>query len=244
MNIFIKLLMILGDFMPITPASFSQQGNVHVEDVSVNDFMNETLVAVNDQLKERNLQLRFSDILSGGNYLLVLKEKDCPERPIDIIDPKALDETSLKSKEELVTEIINKIDQHLLAEKTEGIFISSSGSKFDVRNLKDHHFDIDPEGYIRIDGYRICVNRGENRYIILKAEQLRSYTIHRLVKEGEGVRSFDDYDVVRLNGGGMFIDTTKTIKIDQENFFPLLRDSLTPELRDNLRNWFAHYSAP
>jgi hypothetical protein len=165
------------------------------------------------------------------------------EEPIDMIDMKALDETSVKSAEDLAQEIGAKVKQHLAAKKMKGMVISSSGSKIDTRGLKNHHVSIDEADFLLVDGHRLAIQTENKEFWVLRAPVFRSYTISRWVNEGNYIRAFDDYDLVRKNGKGMLIDCSKVhrlaveqlversrgaAKSDSGEYFLVERDEMTP----------------
>lgn len=139
-----------------------------------------------------------------------------------------------------------KVRQHLTAKKTQGVIFSNSGSKFDSRNLDKHLIGIDDKGYLTFNDRRV-VFISDKGWTPLKAERLRSYTMMRFVEENDGVRIFDDYDFIRRNEKGMFIDS-QLMKIplealgpDQQDakhydgyYFRVQRDILSPSLKERL----------
>ena len=147
------------------------------------------------------------------------------EEPIDMIDLKALDEISIKSEDDLATEIVHKVKQHLAAKKMAEIIFSTSGSKFDTRLLKNHTVSIDEADYLTVDNHRIAIETSNKEYWVLKAPNLRSYTIARLINEGDKVRIFDDYDLVRENKTGMLIDVSKVHNLAIEQLVERSRPS-------------------
>lgn len=220
-------------------------------------IFDEAIKLANKELEKENAVLFFKNqvpvdpvtttIDFKRNILLGIKIGE-QEEPIDIIDIKALDEVSIKPKDALAEEMIQKVRQHLLAKKTEGIAISSSGSKFDTRKLQNHTFEIDAQGYARIDDKRI-VTPTQNGQWVLKAQSLRSYTILRLVEDDQKVRLFDDYDLVRQNNKGMFVEPAKVNKfalseieegarkdaeIYEGGYLSLGRDEMTQDLKNRL----------
>lgn len=176
------------------------------------------------------------------NLLLAIQTKDGAE-PIDILDLKALDETSLKPEDLLVEEVIEKVRQHLAAKKTQGILFSSSGSKLDQRLLDENQFAIDGNGYLRLNGNRLCVSVSDTESKPLQACQLRTYTIIRAVLEGHCVHLFDEYDLVRLNKRTMFIDLTVVHHDPEGSYYFLERGASTPFLNAKLEAWFQKFAA-
>ncbi len=142
------------------------------------------------------------------NMLLGIRVGD-QEEPIDMIDLKALDEVSIKSVDDLAKEIVHKVKQHLVAKKIAEIIFSTSGSKLDTRLLKNHTVSIDAADYLTVDNCRIVVETSNKEYWVLQAPNFRSYTIVRLINEGNKIRVFDDYDLFRENKKGMLIDASR-----------------------------------
>jgi hypothetical protein len=218
----------------------------------------DALLSANEQLKGENVSVLFKDhipqqpVASGidcSRNILLGIQKDGREELIDIVYMKSLDENFIKPVDVLAEEIVRKVKQHLLAKQAEGILFSASGSKFDPRKLTKNTFGIDQEGYIRVNNNRVAYLTGEG-YRVIKAEVLRSYTITRLIEEGEIIRFFDDYDPVRRNNRGMFIDPTKLQQLvhtqldegsrkDAKNYdggYVLIgRDELTIETKQRLQ---------
>ena len=172
----------------------------------------------------------------------------CGEEPIDIVDLKGLDETTIKPADALAREIVLKVKQHLLAKKTDGIIFSSTGTKFDPRFLGIHRFGMDEKGYLLIDNARVLYGN-EKVFRVIKADVFHTYTICRVVAEGSGVRVFDDYDLVRENNRGMFVDCKSRMWVPPKNlleefredataykrdYVQLKRDELTPELKGRI----------
>lgn len=149
------------------------------------------------------------------NMLLGIQSGDQQE-PIDMIDMKALDEVSIKSKDQLATEISRKAKQHLAAKKIKKIIISSAGSKLDTRSLKNHTVFIDADDFLLVDGHRLATQTENHEYWVLRTPVFRSYTISRLLEEGNKIRLFDDYDLVRENLKGMLIDVSKVHHLAKE----------------------------
>lgn len=192
------------------------------------------------------------------NLLLGISQGTHKE-PIDIIDMKEIDETLLKSADTLAKEIVLKVKQHLAAKKTQGILISSSGSKFDIRKLTKHQVAIDTQGYLRIDDTRLAYPTQKGNWI-LKAENLRSYTIIRVIEEKEGIiRLFDDYDLKRANNLGMITNLSKIITLATKElleesqgdandyngkYFIVERDTLTWETKQGLLDMLNTFASP
>jgi hypothetical protein len=152
------------------------------------------------------------------------------EELIDIISLKTVDGQGIKTSEVLGAEILKKVHQHCIAKKTEGILFSASGSKLDVRALKENRVSIDAEGYLRINDYRLVLLSGPIP-VILQAQQLRSYTIVRFIEEKGTIRIFDDYDLQRPDNKGMYVNLEEL----HEGMLVVHRDLLTDSLKQRLR---------
>lgn len=137
--------------------------------------------------------------------------------------------------------------------------ISSSGSKFDVRQLKDHSLNIDQQGYLRVDNNRVVFSAAEKGFLVIKAENLRSYTIIRVLAEDGRIQFFDDYDLVRRDNEKMFIDIGKAHQLvvnlfckdsaEDAKTFPgeyvfLWRDNFTAEEKKHLSEILKTYQIP
>ena len=59
------------------------------------------------------------------------------------------------SVEELSQDIYEKAIDHLLAMNDRTVFITSLGTKYNTSHLKKHAFEIDSQGYLRVNGLRI-----------------------------------------------------------------------------------------
>jgi hypothetical protein len=192
------------------------------------------------------------------NMLLGIREGH-HEEPIDMIDLKALDEISIKSVDELAEEIVHKVKQHLAAKKIVGIIFSTSGSKLDTRLLKNHTVSIDAADYLAVDHRRVVVETDNKEYCVLKAPTFRSYTIFRLINEGNKVRIFDDYDLFRENKKGILIDVSKVHNLTIEQlversrpsaetykggYFLLERDEITQPTTHRLYEILSEISPP
>ncbi len=188
------------------------------------------------------------------NILLGVRT-DTGEEPIDIVDLKGLDESTIKPADALAREIVLKVRQHLVAKKTEGIVISSSGTKFDPRFLGIHSFGIDGQGYLLIDRCRVLYG-DESPFRVIKAEIFHTYTICRVIAEKGGIRLFDDYDLVRRNNLGMFVDTSSRTWVTsialmeefqadarayEEHYVVLMRDELTPAKKESVIDCYRQF---
>lgn len=184
---------------------------------------------------------------------------DGHQEPIDIVDIKALDEKSVKSPEDLAQEITQKAIQHVAAKTTTGIVFTDSGSKIDPRLLKENHqLSIDTAGYLQVDGHRLGIQE-EQGFRVLKAAAFRSYTISRWIEEENRIRIFDDYDLVRTNRKGMYIDLSKVHRFAvkqlveshresangyQNGYYQIHRDTMSPQTLTKLRQMFIKIPSP
>ncbi len=233
------------------------------------NFLDEILSKVNEVLNREDLHVQFlahvpdqpsvTGIDPMRNLLLSLRSQG-REEPIDILDLKALDEASLKPLELIVVEVIAKVYQHLSAKKTEGIIFSSSGSKFDLRKLKKGDAAIDDKGYLTIYGKRVVMSSQDEQVVPIKAERIRSYTIIRLIQDERfRIRICDDYDLIRLNEKGMYIDPAgvhtfalekiaSAFRDDAKDYngkyLEVSRDRLTPSLKDKLLKKMLEFPSP
>ena len=144
------------------------------------------------------------------------------DEPIDIIDLKGLDETTIKSVDALALEMVLKVRQHLVAKKTKGIFISRMGTKFDHRFQMFESFRCDEEGYLRFYDCRLLYLQ-KMHYRVIKADEFHSNTVCRILDVPLGIRLFDDYDLVRRDHRGMFIETDVKIRIPLEDVAKMFR---------------------
>lgn len=205
------------------PVQFVNHGHKSIEALEKSEAyhtLNQAIEISNKMLDQDKVWVTFIQQLSPHppekpelldpqyNMLLGIQIGDRQE-PIDMIDLKALDEKSIKSAEGLAQEIVQKTKQHLAAKKIKEILISSSGSKFDTRKLQEHALSIDEADFLLVDGHRLAIETEDREYWVLRAPVFRSYTISRWVNEGEKIRAFDDYDLVRRNSRGMRVDVSK-----------------------------------
>ena len=158
------------------------------------------------------------------------------EELIDIVYLQCATGDALKTFNQLGEEILKKVAQHLAAKKTAGICISASGSKFDTRGLTKNKVSIDSAGYLTVNGQRITVFLGE-KYIELLAERLRGYTILRFIEEEGAIRIFDEYDLMRADKKGMYIDLKGPSPV-------IKRDELTDKMKEHLREILGRIPRP
>ncbi len=224
---------------PIFSSPFARNGIPLASTPSseITSYFNDALELANKALQPQGIELvliqhvdpqqphkEFID--PSCDLLLGIKLEGTEEvEPIDILDVKALQEDQIKTPIDLHKEMLNKVGQHLLAKTTSGIAFSASGSKFDTRKLQDHTFTIDPQGYARMDSHRLAMETPKGEFFIVPADRMRSYTILRLIEEGEGIiRITDDHDPVRSNSRGMFVNTSTVHQITVDKLLPRCQD--------------------
>lgn len=190
-------------------------------------------------LKHQVPQAPKSASIDPERNLLLGIEIDGVEEPIDIVHLKGPDQTVLKTDAALGTEIVKKVKQHLLAKKTASIFISGSGSKLDTRALKENRVSIDPEGYLNINDHRILALFGKEP-TEFHADWLRSYSIMRFVEMDGVVRIFDEYDLLRADKKGMYVDPHK----HHGSYLVIQRDQLSDAMKARLQKVLASIPAP
>lgn len=98
----------------------------------------------------------------------------------------------LKSVEAFATEIMNKVEEHLATEKDSGILISKAGSKYSTAKLTVSTLSIDPQDYLRVNGYRIRAH-GKDDWI-LSASSLRGHHVMVFKEEDECLYLEDEGD--------------------------------------------------
>jgi hypothetical protein len=147
--------------------------------------------------------------------------------PIDIVYLRQMPQEpeKLKSVEELTRDIFEKAVRYSASVGAPHTLITSSGTIIQTGHLKKHRFEIDPQGYIRIDALRI-VCKGSDGYMPIKASQLHSHT--KLVPEeleGDVFNITDDFDKIRTDGRqGMFCVTKKADVIAIAKIMPARRE--------------------
>lgn len=230
-------------------------------DEMIDALFREALKQVNEELKSLEVTVFFmghdlaKPVPALVNYrenLILGIEYKGQKRPISIFDLKALDEKSIKTVEDQVNEMKNKVLQHLAATKTKGILFSSTGTKFDSRVLQGHQVLIDEKDYLIVDGHRIAYPIPNGSFLVLKAGRLASYTMIALVNEDpKRIRMVDSYDLVRLDNRGMYINVETVhqiavealLKESQEEaigytagYYLFGRDQFTDQLKERLYN--------
>ncbi|HEY2811045.1 MAG TPA: hypothetical protein VGJ00_06640 [Rhabdochlamydiaceae bacterium] len=160
------------------------------------------------------------------NQLLEIQQEGQRE-PIDIVSLQCTNTGAIKTAEELGKEIVHKVNQHLIAKKIAGICFSASGSKLDVRALKENRVAIDSEGYLTANGRRVLAMIKEKPEE-LQAERLRSYTILRFIENDGVIRIFDEFDLVRPDSKGMYIDLSGPAPC-------IKRDQLSDKIKQDLK---------
>lgn len=198
----------------------------------------EAIDYANARLKKKNAVAVFKNQLpeepltpwiDANRNLLLGVQIHGREEPIDIIYLKTLDGNCIKTSQILGYEIIQKVEQHLLAKTIKEILISESGSKFDTRALTKNKISIDLEGYIRVNDHRLVVLTSQGA-VEIQAKQLRSYTILRFIEENGIIRIFDDFDLLRQDNRGMYLDPEKL----HDKFIVIQRDELTAKTKEHL----------
>jgi hypothetical protein len=240
----------------VKPVEYPSRG-ISIEGAEkTSELFAEALKRANKELAAEGVVVLLKDPVDHTKNLTLWIQKDGVERPISIFDLKALDEVSLKSVEAMATEIVLKVKQHVTAEKTKGILISTSGSKFDGRRLENHELAIDVAGYITVDGNRLL--HGGSKYVI-PAERWSSYTVIRFLEDGDLLWPFDDYDLARENEKGACIDLTTVKKLSAEelmersregavgyhgSYFVCERPTLKPEDKQRLYTELCKFPVP
>lgn len=245
---------VLGSY---SRAEFEAEGTprVALEPAAVQARFDAALVRANEELAEEGTVFYLHQLPREPvsecvdperNILLGVRTAKGGEEPIDSIDLKGLDESTLKSLDALAGEIVQKVRQHLLARKTEGILFSASGTKFDTRMVPRDTLGIDAQGYLRIHSCRVLYGE-KPPFLVIKAEIFHSYTVCRVIAERGCVRLFDDYDLVRRNCRGMVVQTSgrmwapprdlqeafqEDARVYDEDYVHLTRDELTPQNKE------------
>ena len=83
--------------------------------------------------------------------------------------------SGLKDACDLAAEIVTKVEEHLTAIEDPDILISKARSKYSTEKLTTCILSIDPQDYLRVNGYRIRAH-GDDDWI-LSASSLRSHNI-------------------------------------------------------------------
>jgi len=140
--------------------------------------------------------------------------------PIDIFAIKY--DGKWKTHDAIVRELKDKVEQHEALRAREDILISSSGSKFDISALPEGiTFDIDDDGYLRVQSKRIAYGDNDN-HMILPAHVLRSYTFMQITTDGNILTINDDY--VRPKGPKPFcLNLDHTVMVGEETCFHVVR---------------------
>lgn len=141
--------------------------------------------------------------------------------PIDIVYIRKMPQEpeTLKDVHQLALDVIKKANDHYIGMTNPNILFSSTGSKFNIGNLKNTTFIIDDEGYIRINGMRIASKKEDGSYTPIKACNIRSHGIVQVKELPDGIINLtDDFDQIRTDGRkGIFCLLNKTIKVTQEH---------------------------
>lgn len=133
-----------------------------------------------------------------------------------MVDPKTIDGKHLKSPEVLAEEIARQVRLHLTAKKVDEIIKFQNGYKLDTRLLKQHVITLDDDGFLNVNGLRL-VAKVETGFWPLRAQVFRSSSIGRWINEGDDIRVFDEFDLIRPDRKGMLIQLSKIhrIAVDQ-----------------------------
>jgi hypothetical protein len=213
----------------ISKVQYSESISEEAKEVLFLENMNQALALVNNESDEFTVSLESNFY---PDFLLKVALSDGTEMSIDIVTPRNWTDngTEMKEVSSLAEEIKDKVNNHLQAARVEGILVSSSGSKFDVRCLKNHICSIDSDGYLTIDDHRILYSKSEPW--ILEAKSIRSYGIMLLIEDGDAIYITDRNASMRPDRVGMQITCQTEIFEDQE-YYPFTRPVLTD---DNARN--------
>ena len=180
----------------------------------VSQFPKKEEVADPDEFDERPdivLEMR-----SNGNWL-----------PIDIVYIRQMPQEpeKLKTLEELKKDIFDKAVRYMAALIEPHMIITSSGAIIETKHLQKHTFEVDPQGYVRVDALRVVCKAG-NGYLPLKASQLHTHTA-MIPEELEGgvFNITDSFDKIRKDGKqGMYCLTKKADSIALERIIPARQD--------------------
>jgi hypothetical protein len=147
--------------------------------------------------------------------------------PIDIVYLRQMpkEPEKLKSVEELTQNIYEKAVRYIIAAGKPHTLITSWGTIIQTGHLKKHTFEIDSQGYIRIDALRVVL-KGSDIYVPLKASQLHSHTaIFPEELEDDVFNITDSFDKMRTDGQqGLFCVTKKADSIALEKISPGRRE--------------------
>ena len=147
--------------------------------------------------------------------------------PIDIVYLRQMPQEpeKLKSVEELTQDIFEKAVRYSVAVGKPHTLITSSGTIITTGHLKKHTFEVDPQGYIRIDALRI-VYKINGSYLPVKVAQLHSHTA--LIPEeleDDVFNITDSFDKIQTDGKqGLFCVTKKADSIALEKILPGRRE--------------------
>lgn len=210
----------------------------HMRAPEIQERFDRALRGANKALEKEGLSLSFSGQVPEVGYptwinpqgkVMLRMGWGGKDEVIGPIDLKALDQESIKSEEFLKQEMIRIARLHIIARKTPNILISSLGAKFDIRKLDKINISIDPQEYIRVNGKRIVVHTDAG-FWVLKAPDIHSYTLYRIVEDGDVLRLFDDESLVREGMKQIVIDLAKTLKLQVSKLEPNSRaDALDGE---------------
>ena len=143
--------------------------------------------------------------------------------PIDIVYIRATSpekSEQLKTVSQLAEDIKKKALAHFEALSDKDVFISSSGSKFNLGSVNEKDFFIDPEEYIVAFGLRIAFSTSDTTYKPIKASDIHSHTQMQVIRVigSDIIWIKDDFDDFRTDGKkGIFCDSRKAISIAKDH---------------------------
>lgn len=176
-----------------------------VKDGEGKEFFREALKEANRLLKDEPYKVALVDEskfdpAGAIDLKLVYKDKETPIDFVNLIEFPLCTESKGKfprltsGKKELkafAQEIADKARQHVDAESDKNILIAKSGAKHSVQHLEKTTLSIDPQDYLRVEGYRVLRHGGGGP---LSASSLRSDTIIIWKKKGDRLEVVDDKD--------------------------------------------------
>ncbi len=197
------------------------------------------LSRANEKLKEHELVIRFVSQIPKKEELVnpdafderpdIDLEMNCADKwmPIDIVYLRQMPQEpeKLKTVEVLAQDIFEKVVRYITADSDPHMIITSSGAIIETKHLKKHTFEIDPQGYVRVDALRVVCKAG-NGYMPIKASQLHTHTTMIPEElEGDVFNITDSFDKIRTDGKqGMYCVTIKADSIALERLIPARQD--------------------
>lgn len=124
----------------------------------------------------------------------------------------------LKSPADLAQAIYDKAIEHFLAMSNPNIFISATGSKYDMTDVGKDTFFIDKQGYMRVSNMRVIRPKGD-KVDPIKDSTFRSHTVMRLVKMPDNTLVLSDlFDTIRTdNRSGGYMLRQRPIDVPLES---------------------------